>query len=188
MPLIQERIFDGRGYRLLSAQARALPEPRSRSSGNGDMEIFDSHAHTMRDLDSCEVAEHVNGLIPVLSTKDDQWFAVSMFSGSSHTLGDLEPEDLSDVRESIAAHLFSKLLLSACHQVDSGEEPSKAQALLARVDYARRFGNDAIEAAEQRAFAAGFTAEDIGCAYNLMEVDDPATAVPVTKVSDLQKG
>lgn len=152
------------------------------------MQIYDLHAFTMRDLDNCEVSEHVDGLTPVLSTKDEQWFVVSMLSGRSQRLEELEPADLSKVRESIASHLFSKLLSSACHQVrESGEEPSKAEAVLARADYAQRFGSRAVETAERQALEEGFLPDDIGMAYNTLEVRDPVAAIPVTCVSDLQK-
>lgn len=152
------------------------------------MEIHDPHAFIMRDLDGCETAEHVNGFIPVLSTKDEQWFTVCMLTGYAQRLEDLDPEDLSAVREAISSHLFSKLLLGHCHQIaESSEDPSKAEALLARADYARRFGARAIEIAERSVFEVGFTEDDIGGAYNLMDAKDPVAHVPVTRVSDLQK-
>jgi hypothetical protein len=152
------------------------------------MEIHDPHAFITRDLDTCETTEPVNDLIPVLSMKDERWFTVCMLTGRSQRLEDLDPEDLSAVREAISSHLFSALLLGHCHQIaESSEEPSKAEALLARADYARRFGARAIEVAEQSVAEVGFTADDIGRAYNLMDAQDPVAHVPVTRVSDLQK-
>ncbi len=152
------------------------------------MEIYDPYAFATRDLDSCETIEHVSGLVPVLSTKDERWFTVCMLTGRSRRLEDLDQADLSAVREAISSHLFSKLLLSACHQVrESGEEPSKAEALLARANYARWFGTRAIEIAERSVIEADFMEDDISRAYNLMEATDPVGSVPVTRVSDLQK-
>lgn len=152
------------------------------------MVIYDPHAYTSQDLDDCEVTEHTNGLIPVLSTKDERWFVVCMLSGRSQRLEDLHSEDLSAVREAISSHLFSKLLLSHCHQgCESDGVLDKGQAILARVDYARRFGARAVVLAEQRALEVGFTVNDIGTAYNLLEAKDPVVDIPVTKVSDLQK-
>ncbi len=151
------------------------------------MQIHDPHACIARELDECETAAYTNGLTPVLSTKDDQWFAVSMLSGESHKLEDLEVDDLSSVREAIATHLFSKLLLSHCHQVRESEDmPNKGQSVLARADYARHFGTLAVEGAEQTALGVGFTVSDIARAYVLMESEDPAVDAPVTRVSDLQ--
>lgn len=151
------------------------------------MQVYDPHAYTSRELDECETTAHVNGLIPILSTKDDQWFTVCMLSGRSQKLEDLGDDDLFAVREAIATHLFSKLLLSRCHQVrESGAASDKAHAILARVDYARHFGACAVEGAEQRALEEGFTAGDIGRAYVLMDSKDALSDVPVTKISDLQ--
>lgn len=152
------------------------------------MEIYDPHAFIMRDLASCETAETADGLIPVLSTKDERWFVIRTLTGHSEPLEALQPEDLTAVREAISSHLFSKLLSSACYQIaESSEDPSKAEVLLARADYARRFGARAIEIAERSVFEAGFTEDDIGRAYNLMDAKDPVAHVPVTRVSDLQK-
>ena len=152
------------------------------------MQIYDPQAHIARDLDTCEVAEHVAGLIPIMSMKDEQWFVVDMLSGHSRLLTDLQSEDLCAVRESISSHLFLGLLLSRCHQArGSSEESSKGEAILTRADYARLFGTRAIESAERCALEAGFTQDDIGLAYNILESKDPAADVPATKVSDLQK-
>lgn len=153
------------------------------------MQIYDPHAFLMRELDESETTSQVNGLIPVLSTKDDQWFTVSMLSGESQKLEDLDTDDLSAVREAIATHRFSKLLLSHCHQVrESGDAADKARCVLARVDYARHFGDYAVEEAERIAVVKGFTAEDIGRAYTLMDSEDALADVPVTRLSDLQAG
>lgn len=153
------------------------------------MEIHDPHAFAVRNLDECETAAHVDGLVPVLSTKDDQWFVINMLSGESQKLEDLDSDDLSVVQEAIATHRFSRLLLSHCHQVrESGDVADKARCLLARVDYARHFGDQAVEEAERAAVTRGFTAEDIGRAYTFMDSQNPLADVPITRLSDLQAG
>ncbi len=151
------------------------------------MDIHDPHANIKRSLDDCETASHANGLIPVKSTKDDQWFVVCMLSGESRKLEDLQGEDRRVVRESLATHALTTVLLDRCHQVQTQEgKVDKGLAILSSYNLAVQHGAVVVARAEASALEAGFTREMLARAYLLLESEDAFKDVPVTKIGDLQ--
>ena len=152
------------------------------------MQIHDLHAHIKRPLADCEIAEHANGFIPIKSSKDDQWFVVCMLSGVSSKLEDLSKGDLASVRESIATHRFTKLLLDRCHQVHDSQTPvARGPAILARCALALQYGDRPVESAERTARESGFTDTTLARAYVLLDTEAPLSDTPVTRISDLQQ-
>ncbi|KKL90913.1 hypothetical protein LCGC14_1899940 [marine sediment metagenome] len=156
------------------------------------MKVLDPFTHELRELDSYEALDEIDGLVPVKSTSG-VWFVVKMVTGESVKIVELPENEIAlveAIRSAIGAHGIMWELIDAAHRARvDGIMGDKAKAALRRLNLSNDKGVTAIAQADRAMESLGFTEDEIAAAYTILDEKDPDIEdVEATRLSDLLEG